>query len=59
MAEHVYGTCMLAIAIDSEFDFCIDLQKVILMIVIHELDELELGDLTPYDRVDEGEERRR
>ena len=38
VAEHIYGTCMLAIAIDSEYDFNVDLVKVIKMLVIHELE---------------------
>ena len=27
IAEHIYGTCILAIAIDSEFDLNVDLHK--------------------------------
>ena len=27
VAEHIYGTCMLAIAIDSEYDFKIDFRR--------------------------------
>lgn len=57
VAEHIYGTCILAIAIDSEFSMNIDLQKVILMLVIHELEEIKIGDLTPFDKAT-AEERR-
>ena len=57
IAEHIYGTCILAIAIDSEFDFSIDLEKVILMLVIHELEEIFIGDLTPFDQVSKEEKR--
>jgi len=49
VAEHVYGTHMLAIAVAGEFDYDIDLQKVILMLAMHELEETAIGDLTPYD----------
>ncbi|MBO4203933.1 HD domain-containing protein [bacterium] len=53
VAEHIYGTCILAIAIHSEFsaelEHEIDLYKVIVMLVIHELEEIVIGDLTPYD----------
>lgn len=51
VAEHVYGVCMLAIAIDSEYDFKIDIKKVVLMLAIHELEECYIGDLTPFDNI--------
>lgn len=51
VAEHIYGTCMLAIALDSEYDFGIDIKKSILMLTIHELEEITIGDLTPFDNI--------
>ena len=51
VAEHIYGTCMLAIALDSEYDFNIDIKKAILMLTIHELEECYIGDLTPFDNI--------
>lgn len=51
VAEHVYGVCMLAIALDSEYDFKIDIKKSILMLAIHELEECYIGDLTPFDNI--------
>ncbi len=51
VAEHVYGTCILAIAIDSEFDFDINIEKVIKMLVVHEVGEVLIGDITPFDNV--------
>ena len=58
VAEHIYGTCMLAIAIDSEYDFNIDLMKVIKMLVIHELEEIEIKDFTPFDKITNKEKRK-
>ena len=58
VAEHIYGTCILAIAIDSEFDLNIDLYKVIMMLVLHEIEEVKIGDLTPWDKVTREEKRR-
>ena len=58
VAEHIYGTCILAIAIDSEFDENIDLNKVLKMLVLHELEEIIIGDLTPFDKVSEEEKLR-
>ena len=51
VAEHVYGTCILAIALHSEFKCNIDLNKVIKMLVVHELGEVIIGDITPFDNV--------
>lgn len=58
VAEHIYGCCILAIAMDSEFNMKIDLKKVILMLVIHELEEIKIGDLTPFDKVSKDEKRK-
>ena len=51
VAEHIYGTCILAIAIESEFEVNIDLNKVLKMLVLHELEEIIIGDITPYDNI--------
>ena len=48
VAEHIYGTQMLAIAIYSEYKYEIDIKKVILMLALHELEEIKIGDLTPF-----------
>ena len=48
IAEHIFGVQMLAIAMNSEYDYQIDLEKVILMIAVHELGEIIIGDLTSF-----------
>ena len=48
VAEHIYGTQMLALAIYSEYKYEIDIKKVILMLALHELEEIKIGDLTPF-----------
>ncbi len=58
VAEHIYGTCILAIAIDSEFKLNVNLNKVIMMLVLHEIEEIKIGDLTPFDKVTKEEKRR-
>lgn len=55
IAEHIYGTCILAIAIDSEFECDIDINKVIKMLVLHELGEVIIGDITPFDNISDEE----
>ena len=57
VAEHIYGTCILAISIDSEFKMGIDIYKVIMMLVLHEIEEVKIGDLTPFDKVTKQEKR--
>ena len=44
IAEHVYGTQMLAIAMKSEYNYDIDIMKVILMLSIHEIGETIIGE---------------
>ena len=55
VAEHVFSTCMLAIAIESEYHYDIDLQKVIMMLVLHETEEIKIPDITPCDNVSAAE----
>ena len=40
VAEHIYGVQMLAIAIYYQFEYKLDLNKVIYMLAIHELEEI-------------------
>ena len=51
VAEHVYGTCILALSIYSNFEVNVDINKVIKMLVLHEIGEVIIGDITPYDNV--------
>jgi len=55
VAEHIFGTCMLAIAINSEYEYGIDLKKTILMLVLHELEEIVISDITPFDGISQEE----
>lgn len=58
VAEHIYGTCILAISIDSQFELDVDLYKVAIMLVLHEIEEIKIGDLTPFDKVTKEEKRK-
>ena len=49
IAEHIYGTQMLAIAMWSEYKYDINLTKVLSMLALHELEETKIGDLTLFD----------
>ena len=56
IAEHVYGVQMLAIAMKSEYQYDIDIMKVIFMIAIHELGESVIGDITMFQMSKEEKE---
>ena len=48
VAEHIFWVQMLAIAMKSEYQYDIDILKVIFMIAIHELWESIIWDLTQF-----------
>lgn len=48
VAEHIFGVQMLAIAMKSEYQYDVDIIKVIFMLAIHELGETVIGDLTQF-----------
>ena len=56
IAEHIYGTQMLAIAMYSEYNYDLDLKKVLFMLACHELEEIlitaDIGVNTVMDFVD-------
>lgn len=49
VAEHVFGVQTLAIAMYSQYQYDLDLKKVLYMLAIHELEETIIGDLTYWD----------
>lgn len=53
--EHIYGTQQLAIAIFSEFNLDIDIFKVVTMLSVHETEEINIGDKTPFDNISDQE----
>lgn len=57
VAEHIYGVQMLAIAMKSEYEYDIDLEKVLFMLAVHELEEILIGDLTLFDISKEEKEK--
>ena len=58
VADHIYGVQMLALAITSEYQYDIDIMKVIYMLAIHELGEIVIGDLTQFEISDEEKEKK-
>ena len=53
VAEHIYGVQMLAIAIYYQFGYKLDIMKVIYMLAIHELEEIQIGDLAFFETTKE------
>ena len=49
IAEHVYGVQQLAVAMWSEYHYDLDINKVAMMLAVHELEETIIGDLTQFD----------
>ncbi len=58
VAEHIYGVQMLAIAMKSEYQYDIDIMKVVYMLAIHELGETIIGDLTQFQISKEEKEKK-
>ncbi len=60
VAEHIYGTLILAIAIDSEYELKLNMYKVLKMLTLHELEEILMPDytirsnITPEQKIEEG-----
>ena len=51
ISEHVVGTMGLAIVMQKQFDYDIDLNKVLKMLAIHEIGEILIGNITPFDGI--------
>lgn len=51
IAEHIFGCCMLALSIFSnDGTKGLNVDRVFLMLVLHETEEIFIGDLTPFDK---------
>lgn len=59
VAEHVYGCLILALAIDANFDLNLNLDKVLKMLALHEIGEVIIGDITPYDGMTKEEKEKK
>ena len=58
VAEHVFGVQMLAIAMKSEYEYDIDIMKVLSMLAIHEIGESVVGDITQFEMSREEKEKK-
>ena len=51
ISEHIIGTLSLAMVLNSEFEYNLDIDKVLKMLTIHETGETLIGDITPFDGI--------
>lgn len=51
VSEHVVKTMMLALLMESEFQYPLDMDRILQMLIIHETGETLIGDITPFDGV--------
>ena len=51
VSEHVVSTMMLAMVMNGEFEYDIDIDRVLKMLAIHEVGEPIIGDITPFDKI--------
>ena len=49
VAEHIFSTQMLAIAMKHEYQYDVDIMNVVFMLAIHELGEAIIDDLTQFE----------
>lgn len=50
-AEHTFSCCMLALKIINDRGLNLNTEKVLKMLLFHELGEIDVGDITPVDNV--------
>lgn len=51
VAEHIYGTLVLAIAIDSEYELNLNMEKILKILSLHEVEEILIPDYTPRSNI--------
>ncbi len=60
VAEHIYGTLILAIGINSEYNLNLDMYKVLKILALHETEEILMTDytirdsITAYEKIEKG-----
>ena len=47
--EHIYGTLILCLGLESEYKYYIDYDRVLKMLLLHETEEIVIGDKTLWD----------
>ena len=58
-AEHTFSCCLLALKIIEDRKLDLNTEKVLKMMLFHELGEIDVGDITPVDKITKEEKFRR
>lgn len=58
ISEHVYGCLVLAISINSEYKLNLDFEKVLKMLVVHELEEIIIPDYSALASVNKEDKKK-
>lgn len=59
VAEHIFGTCVLALGFNADFTLDLDMKKVIYMLVLHDLGKAVIDDITPFDNITPEEKKKK
>ena len=51
VADHVFGVMILVVLVNDFYNLKLDLEKALLMVLFHELGEVVIGDITPFDGI--------
>lgn len=57
ISEHIYGCLILALSINSEYKLNLDLEKVLKMLVVHELEEIIIPDYSALSTITREEKK--
>lgn len=58
VADHIFGTAILAILINDYYRLKLDLHKIVMMVLFHEMGEVYTGDITPLDDISKKEKHK-
>src|SRR3989344_772028 len=51
VADHLFSVCLLSLVIGRNYFSSLDITKLLEMAIIHEFGEINIGDVTPHDRI--------
>ncbi len=51
VADHTFGVAVLAVLVNDFYSLGLDVERILIMSLLHELGETKIGDLTPQDGV--------
>ena len=55
VADHIFGVAILVILINDAYSLNLDIEKIVVMALVHEMGEIKNGDITPFDGISKEE----